>query len=261
MRRPKHLIGYLVRPTDGFLGEVQDFLFDDRTGQIRHLVIRIAERGRNRDLLISPECIRFIHPEGEEIFLTLSRAELLGSPSIDTDPPVWRQKGPRWYYFLPVYPWPSMGGAQVQLPIIAASPGLECGDDTAEGDPHLRSVDEVATYVIRGTDGKAGFVRGFLMDTKRWVIDSIVVRTRTWLPVGEVLLPWTAVQEVDYDKEEVRVDRTRNEVRNSPRYDPRAEGPDTPGVGVCGLWRKRADGRCQASDNCGRNGETGGACS
>ena len=234
IRRPEHLIGYLVRSTDGFLGKAQDFLFDDRTGQIRHLVIRIAEHGRIRDLLLAPAYIRFIHSEGEEIFLALSRAELLVSPSIDTDPPVWRQKGIRWSYILSAFLWPSASGVMVQPPVITAWPANQCAQDAAEGDPHLRSVVELATYAIRGTDGRAGSVRGFLMDTDKWIIRHILVKTARWLAGREVLLPWTTVQEVDYDKEEVRVDRTRNEVRNSPRYDPEAMGPVAYGVGGCG---------------------------
>ena len=231
LQRPKRLIGYLAHATDGYMGKMRDFLFDDRTGQVRHLVIGIAEQGKIRDVLLPLECVHFIHPQGQEIFVTLSRADILASPCIDTDPPVWWQKGGRWGFLLAGFPWFSAGGLQAELPVICVWPGKERGQDVAKGDPHLRSVEEVVTYAIKGVDGRAGFVRDFLMNTDKWVIQDIVVKTRRWLPGREVLVSWTKVQEVDYDKTEVRVGKTRNEVRNSPRYAPEVVGPITYGVG------------------------------
>ena len=231
LRRPGYMIGYLLQGMDGIVGEVCDFLFDDRSGKVRHIVVDVTETGEFRDVLLPPECVREVNAESQEIMVTLSEKAVLHAPGIESDPPVWWQRGGRGAYFAYGLPWALGGGMQFTLPVVYAFAGKGRVHEPVNGDPHLRSVAELATYAIRGVDGRAGYVRDFLMCTDKWVIEDIVVRMTRWLPGREVLLPWFRVQGVDYDKVEVRVDRTRNEVKNSPWYDPAMMGPVAYGVG------------------------------
>jgi hypothetical protein len=82
---------------------------------------------------------------------------------------------------------------------------------------HLLSSAELMGYGLEAPDGEIGHVEDFLVDDESWAIADMVVDTRNWLPGGKrVLVPPTAVAEIDRPAKKVRVRLTRDEVRNSP---------------------------------------------
>jgi hypothetical protein len=90
-----------------------------------------------------------------------------------------------------------------------------------QGDPHLRSVDEVTGYHIAATDGEIGHVEEFILDDDNWALRYLVVDTRNWLPGRKVLVSPLWVTDLEWADEKAKVAMTRAQVKESPVYDPR----------------------------------------
>jgi hypothetical protein len=75
---------------------------------------------------------------------------------------------------------------------------------------------EVTGYYIQAADGEIGHVEDFVVDDETWAVRYVVVDTRNWLPAKKVLVAR------DWVERKVFVNLTREQVRNSPEYDPSA---------------------------------------
>jgi hypothetical protein len=75
---------------------------------------------------------------------------------------------------------------------------------------------DIVGFKIVATDGEIGKV------DKADDLDptSIVVDTGPWILGRKVLLPAGVVHRIDMDEEKVYVDRTKEEIKNAPEYDP-----------------------------------------
>src|SRR5271169_1880082 len=91
LRSMSDLEGYAIRATDSNIGHVEDFYFDDRAWVIRYLVVDTGSWLSSRKVLISP--ISIGHPNWTEKVLpvAITKAQVEGSPDIDTELPVSRQ--------------------------------------------------------------------------------------------------------------------------------------------------------------------------
>ncbi|WP_344219327.1 PRC-barrel domain-containing protein [Kribbella sancticallisti] len=76
---------------------------------------------------------------------------------------------------------------------------------------------DIVGYKIAATDGDIGKVDKATYETDS---SSIVVDTGPWILGRKVLLPAGVVQSIDTDDEKVYVDRTKEEIKNAPEYDP-----------------------------------------
>ena len=102
------------------------------------------------------------------------------------------------------------------LPLGAAGEAIQ----QAEGDPHLGSAEAVTGFRVHATDGEIGHVVDFIVDDADWTIRYIKVDTKKWWPGISVLMPPSSVREIDRPSRLVRLDVDRQEVLNSPPYDP-----------------------------------------
>ena len=71
-------------------------------------------------------------------------------------------------------------------------------------------------YRVEATDGGIGSV-----DEASFDVDSahLVVDTGPWIFGRKVLLPAGTVQRIDHDNRKVYVDRTKDQIKDSPEYD------------------------------------------
>ncbi len=56
-RSVKGLVGYTMGATDGEIGKVKDFYFDDKTWTIRYLIVETGDWLYGRKVLISPQAL------------------------------------------------------------------------------------------------------------------------------------------------------------------------------------------------------------
>ncbi len=84
----------------------------------------------------------------------------------------------------------------------------------------LRDLDEITGYVLLAEDGEIGRCKDFLFDDHYWTIRHMVADTGKWLPGRKVLVSPDWIDSVDWSSSVVRVGLTREEIKNSPPYDP-----------------------------------------
>lgn len=218
-----------VAAIDGEVGSIKDVYFDDEKWTIRHLEVDTGGWLTGRKVLLSPMAVREADWSGGVVFVNLSRERIQNSPGINTHKPVSRQHEADLYkhYGYPYY-WsgPYLWGYAVLPTLLERVPMEDPGRqelreqmEEQSKDFHLRSCEEVAGYHIHARDDTLGHVEDFLLDDEDWSIRLLVVDTRNWWPGRHVLIPPQHVERVNWERMEVFVDITREEVENSPEYD------------------------------------------
>ncbi|MFD7657965.1 PRC-barrel domain containing protein [Actinosynnema sp. NPDC059797] len=84
-------------------------------------------------------------------------------------------------------------------------------------DDHDRPDVGLLGYEVEAVDGRIGKV-----DESNALVpaDCLLVDTGTWLTSHQVVLPVGAVARIDHDARVVHVDRTKEQVKGGPEYDP-----------------------------------------
>ena len=217
--------GFTIQATDGEIGHVDQFFFDDEHWTIRYLVVDTGGWLAGRRVLISPIALGETDWPEQRLHVKLTRQQVENSPDIDLDRPVSRlqEKGYYQYYGWPAYwagpalwgpgPYPLYYAPEERHDII--EPDIK-GES---GDRHLRSVREVTGYAIQARDGDIGHVEDFLLDERDWSIRYLIVDTKNWLPGKKVLVAPTWISGVHWDRSNVSVDLTRSAIEQAPEYD------------------------------------------
>ncbi len=109
-RTIKNLMGFTMGATDGEIGKVKDFYFDDVTWTIRYLVVETGNWLSNRKVLISPEALLQVDWANETFPVNLTKEQIKKSPDVDTDQPVSRQHEMELYTH---YPWTNYWGGGI----------------------------------------------------------------------------------------------------------------------------------------------------
>jgi len=214
------LIGYKIAATDGELGEVTDFYFDDKAWTIRYLIVDTGKFLSERKVLISPQVVEKNFREPGKFKLNITVEQIQNSPNIDADLPVSRQqrevlhKHHAWENFWEASFWGS-GHADVEIAPEEVHPDE---DFFAKYDIHLRSIEDVSGYGIHAADGEIGHVANFILDDETWQITQLVVDTRKWLSGHRVLVDVSHVLAVQWRNYEVYVDMKIDEIDHSVEY-------------------------------------------
>ncbi|MGH7847095.1 MAG: PRC-barrel domain-containing protein [Candidatus Binatia bacterium] len=225
-RSTKELKGYAIGATDGEIGSVEDFYFDDQRWTVRYLVVDTGKWLPGRKVLISPISLGVVDWEEKKLQVKLSQKQVENSPDIETHKPVSRQYEVELskYYGYPYYwtgpdVWGS-AGFPVGVPIEGV-PEREATEAQVvpEEDLHLHSVNEVVAYTIEATDGEIGHVDEFILDDASWEIRYFVVDTGNWLPGKKVLIAPGWIHRVNWRDSRVYVNLGRDTIKNSPEYD------------------------------------------
>src|SRR5262247_2160585 len=122
LRSLEELHGYTIHATDGDIGTVYAFFFDDKTWAIRYLVVDTGNWLPDRQVLISPIALGQPDWEGQFFSVKLTTEQVRNSPDIDTDKPVSRQQETLLHTY---YDWPTYwsGGIPLGPHAAAAYPG------------------------------------------------------------------------------------------------------------------------------------------
>jgi hypothetical protein len=92
---------------------------------------------------------------------------------------------------------------------------------TDETPPEDRPDTGLVGYGVEATDGSIGSVDG---DNAKVPSDCLLVDTGPWIFGSKVVLPVGTVRHVDHENRTVHVDRTKDQVKAAPDYDPDADG-------------------------------------
>ncbi len=227
LRSIKQLLGDKLGASDGDIGQVKDFYFDDQNWAVRYVVADTGSWLSGRQVLISPHSFGSFHPAGKILTVNLTKKQIENSPPIEAHKPVSRQYEEEYYQY---YGWPGywqgdglwgMSG----FPILSTPPKTPPHEKASAGlkhrspDAHLRSTESVNGYHIAATDGTAGHICDFMMDEKSWAIGQIVVKTGHRFSGNEVLIPVRNVDKISYEKSTVFVNLTKTAVEHSSAHD------------------------------------------
>jgi hypothetical protein len=223
LRNMKDLEGLSLGATDGVIGEVKNFYFDDEAWVIRYLVVETGDKREDRRVLISPIAIG--RPDwSQKVFpVSLTKEQVRGSPDIDTDKPVSRQQemGYLGYYGYGNY-WGGSGlwGAGLYPDILQGGLTRQSVPQAhAHDDHHLRSGNGVMRYYVHANDGDIGHVQGFLVDESSWAIRYLIVNTSNWWLGHDVLVAPEWIVNVSWAESMVTVGLTREAIKTAPIYD------------------------------------------
>ncbi len=228
------LKGYAIEASDGRMGTVTDFLFDDASWRVRWLVVDCGTWLTGRKVLIHPSAISRADLEQRRFVVTLTKAQVENSPDIAEDQPVSLQMENQLYTY---YGWDPLwrGPYLSETPNAIASPlmappyfglGLNTGEAHDEGgssqgsDPRVRSVEEVTGYHIHAVDGEIGHVENFMIDDADWSLHYFIIDTRNWWFGKRVLISPLAVKSIDWFDRHIELDVSREQVKSSPPWDP-----------------------------------------
>lgn len=205
-----HRFGQTLRASDGEIGHVRDFYFDDKNWTVRYLV---ADTGRwlaGRLVLISPHAFGHLYPEGEVLLVNLSRQQIEDSPSIEEHQPVSRQHEEEYHrhygftYYAESLPLWGLGGYPVIVP-----PPLPADTKQPAPESHLRSAREICGYSVEASDGPVGKVADLTIDGRTWVIRELVVECGHWYSGKKVVVSTDKVSRISYDQSAIYVDSTK----------------------------------------------------
>jgi sporulation protein YlmC with PRC-barrel domain len=218
--RLKNFIGHSVKATDGDMGKVNEFYFDDLTWTIRYMVVETGSWLLSRKVLISVVALGDPDWELRSFPVNLTRDQVRASPDIDTKRPVDRQHEAQLhkYYQWPQYWEGGYGGiwGVTPYPVFENSLSMTPPEKNRHDDPHLRSTHEVTGYHIHASDGEIGHVEDFVVDDENWTIRYIIVTTGIFAVERKVLISTTWIKSVDWANSRIDLDRTREFVKNSP---------------------------------------------
>ncbi|ATP56296.1 hypothetical protein CPT03_07330 [Pedobacter ginsengisoli] len=218
----KSLIGFTMGATDGEIGKVDEFYFDDETWTIRYLVVKTGGWLMERKVLISPGALRNPDWKSRSFPVDLTKKQVKHSPDIDTAKPVSRQQELALYDH---YEWPygdpTSGGFYGQMGVagmidsrVPFEASIAATDLKRQpGDPHLRSVSEVIGYHIHATNGEIGHVADLMVD-EHFKVSFMIVETGSWFSERKILLSPQRIKEINWANSSVEVDVSMETVKD-----------------------------------------------
>jgi hypothetical protein len=224
LRKLRNLEGWTIYGSDRQdIGTVDDFYLDDEHWTVRYLVANVGRWGALQETLVPPKAIDQISSNDARIVVGLTRGEVEHLPSADTRRPIARRydRERSSHFGYPTF-WPSG-----ESPEAASSPTLAQQAEAIaarvapadDEEAHLRSVHELAGYHIHALDGDCGVLEDFFAD-EAWVVRYLAVHTGHWPTGRTVLLSPDKILDVEWEHQQVNVDLTRDDIKESPRYRP-----------------------------------------
>lgn len=240
----KQLEGYHINARDGVLGTVKDIYFDDESWAARYFVVETGSWLKGRQVLLSAVRLVADQAAAHTLSIDATQDQVRNSPPIESQPPVSRQQEQvlhdyfGWPYYWGVAPFAGAAMAPLSPPTPAgttplggpAAPSSDSAETRASSsrsaveagnaDQHLRSVRDLRGYAIAAQDGEIGHVDDVLLEDSTWEIRHFMVDTRNWLPGRKVLITPGSIRSLDWATSDVRVDLTRDQIKQAPEYDP-----------------------------------------
>jgi uncharacterized protein YrrD len=226
----KQLYGMKLRASDGDIGQVKDFYFDDQTWAVRYLIVETGSWLAERQVLLSPHAFEN-HSFGKSdtdsgvLLVNLTRKQIEDSPSLGHHRPVSRQYEDEYhsYYGWPTY-WEAGGmwgiaGFPPSPPAEAPSDNMRHRGHNQPDDVHLRSTKAISGYKIQASDELIGHVTDFTVDGRTWAIREIVVETGHWYSRKEILLLPENVVRIMHEGTALFVNLTKEDIAETSRDD------------------------------------------
>ena len=234
-----HLAGKIrgapVLATDGEIGAVEDFFFEEEHWAVRYVHVDTGRWLSGKRVLISPMSVKAPWNRGG-LDVTLTRDQVWHSPEGQSHPPSRVSEAELLkYYGYPIY-WGAGGvwgsfenpGALVAQP-VGPQPSAEGTPPSRSGRPggpvvdldarHLRSTNQSTGYHLHARDGEIGHVDDFVIGEESWRIRYLLVDTSNWIGGRSVVVLTDTVTRIDKEHGLLHVDATRDQIQNSGTFE------------------------------------------
>ena len=224
LRSINSLKGYTLGAHDGGIGECSDFLFDDEAWGVRYLLADTRKWLPGRKVLISPISIGKIEVIDRDVEVSLSKEEIKDSPPLEMAAPVSHKYE---MFFNKHFGWSDywvgsgLWGDDTYPGSLKLRREMLEIEQSADRRSNIRSTNEVAGYRIRAQDDDIGHIEDFLVEEETWIIRYLVIDTSNWIPGSKrVIVDPNWVDQVRWDDRSVYLRMTKEQIENSPEYDP-----------------------------------------
>ena len=219
----RKICGAAVLATDGEIGAVEDFFFEEDRWTVRYLLVDTGRWFSGKRVLISPMSV-IVPWNRAGVRVTLTRDQVWQSPEVEsqafsraTETELLK------YYGYPIY-WGAGGiwgafenpGALVAQTVVP--PPAPTGAVVNLEEQHLRSTNQSTGYHLHASDGEIGHVDDFVIGEESWRIRYLLVDTSNWIGGRSVIVLTETVKRIDKDRGLLHVDATRDQIRNSGAF-------------------------------------------
>jgi len=227
LRNASGINGYSIFASDGHVGNIRDFLFDDVCWVVRWLVVDTGRWHANHRVLLPPSVLGHPNRAKREFAVRLTIQEIKNSPAIDTDEPISQQIESNIYDYYRLVPYWGVGhylrrygfSGGLELPGLVRPREAKIPEiGPHSGDPHLRSIESVTGYHVHALDGDIGHVEDFRLEDADWSVHYFVVDSRNWWPEKKVLVSLRSAQSIDWKARQIDLDVDRRAVEDGPSY-------------------------------------------
>jgi sporulation protein YlmC with PRC-barrel domain len=181
------MLDYHIAATDGEIGRVRDFLFDDKSWIVHYLVAEIPNPLGNRRVLILPFVAGPPEWETRRLPVLLTCEQIRTSASLEADMPMALQR----------------------------ESGLK------RPGSHLRSMQELLGYSVYTTDGEVGIVEDFIIEDTLWGVHHAVIALKQ--PVlRSILLSPESIRSISWSGKAIWVNLSLAELERNPDFHPEA---------------------------------------
>ncbi len=193
LRSMKGFLDFALDATDGEIGSLEGFYFDDTGWEIRYMVLKPRKWLSGRKVLISPVSLGEPDFEKRVMPAELSKEQIEASPAVKEDAPLTRQDEEKLeiYYKWPEY-WKEMKKSR------------------------LHASKDVMRYAVAAKDGDVGKVDDFIVDDETWRIRYLVVDTGMLGKKVPIAPEW--ISEIDAKKKRIMVGLLKDEIKKAPEY-------------------------------------------
>jgi uncharacterized protein YrrD len=212
--------GDSLHATDGIIGKIREFYFDDSTWNVRYAVVELGSWLNSREVLIASSLLGKPDSLHSAVPVSLTKEQVESSPDSDTDMPAARQREAdmrRRYEHGVFFSWGDafIGSHNFDIPQFAESE-LTQNAGGKEFDPHLRSTRFVRGSAVHATDGTIGHVRDFVVDDESWVVKGLVVEFGSLFDMKKVLVPCEWVTGISDEDAIVTMKATKEMIKSAP---------------------------------------------
>lgn len=201
LRKLRELKTYRLHATDGDIGHLEQFYFDDRDWKIKYFVVDIGTWLHGKKVLMSPSAITGVDETTKSINAAFTKQQVQESEDIGRHKPEGLEQPHDYSLYL-------------GLPYYLTHSFQEAHDE------HLRSSKMVSRYHVMAVDGEIGQIEDGVVDDETWTIQYVVSTVSNWWSAKKVLLPTEWILWISAAESNVYASLTRSNIATAPAFDP-----------------------------------------
>lgn len=201
LRNSKKLTGFSVLATDGEIGKIRDFIFDEQVWTVRYAEIDVGKLVTGKVVLLST---MILGPTALfSVGTKLTIEQIVNCPTIDPHIMPDRKYEEKLHnYFSWTYYWAKQSEVSQY-----------------ETSYKLQRIRAINGYQVFSLNGEIGHLDDFLLDDLDWKIRYFIINTGNWFFEKKILLSPTWIRKIDDLNSTILISVDQEKIRTAPAYD------------------------------------------